>query len=63
MVTPRGKIKLNLEIYKTIIATTVRYANVKIPEEEWAEVYGLLYGYIKDEYVVLKTVVKRSLKQ
>jgi len=57
MVTPRGKIKLNLEIYKTIIATTVRYANVKIPEEEWAEVYGLLYGYIKDDDVIVTEAI------
>ena len=57
MVTPRGKIKLNLEIYKTIIATTVRYANVKIPEEDWAEVYGLLYGYIDGDDVIVTEAI------
>jgi len=57
MVTPRGKIKLNLEIYKTIIATTVRYANVKIPEENWAEVYGLLYGYNNGDDVIVTEAI------
>ena len=57
MMTPRGKIKLNLEIYKTIIATTVRYANVKIPEEDWAEVYGLLYGYINGDDVIVTEAI------
>jgi len=57
MVSPRGKIKLNLEIYKTIIATTVRYANVKIPEEKWAEVYGLLYGYIDGDDVIVTEAI------
>ena len=57
MVTPRGIIKLNLEIYKTIIATTVRYANVKIPEENWAEVYGLLYGYINGDDVIVTEAI------
>ena len=53
----RGKIKLNLEIYKTIIATTVRYANAKIPEEDWAEVYGLLYGYISGDDVIITEAI------
>ncbi len=31
-----GIVKLNLEIYKTIIASTTRYANPRIKEEDWA---------------------------
>ena len=47
-VKARGKVILNLEIYKTVIASTVRYANATIPEKDWAEVYGLLYGYVEN---------------
>ncbi|MHA1674544.1 MAG: hypothetical protein ACTSYI_13075 [Promethearchaeota archaeon] len=57
MVSPRGKIKLNLNIYKTIIATTTRYANMRIPEEEWAEVYGLLYGYNDGDDVIITEAI------
>lgn len=57
MVNPQGKIMLNLQIYKTIIATTVRYANAKIPEEEWAEVYGLLYGYNDGDNVIITEAI------
>ena len=57
MVSARGKIKLNLNIYKTIIATTTRYANVRIPEEEWAEVYGLLYGYNDGDNVIITEAI------
>ncbi|MHA1612212.1 MAG: hypothetical protein ACTSVZ_10960 [Promethearchaeota archaeon] len=57
MVSPRGKIKLNLNIYKTIIATTTRYANMRIPEDEWAEVYGLLYGYNDGDDVIITEAI------
>ena len=52
-----GTIKILLEIYKTIIATTVRYANAKITENDWAEVYGLCYGYIKGDDVIVTEVI------
>ncbi len=51
------KVVLNLEIYKTIIASTVRYANSNIPEEEWSEVYGLLYGYADGDSAVITAAV------
>lgn len=57
MVQSRGTVKLNLEIYKTIIATTTRYANARIPEEEWAEVYGLLYGYNDGDNVMITEAI------
>ena len=57
MVSPQGIIKLNLEIFKTIIATTVRYANARIPDEEWAEVYGLLYGYNDGKNVMITEAI------
>ncbi|MHA1888835.1 MAG: hypothetical protein ACTSX0_12460 [Promethearchaeota archaeon] len=56
-VQSRGVVKLNLEIYKTIIATTTRYANLRIPEEEWAEVYGLLYGYNEGDDVIITEAI------
>ncbi len=55
--TPRGRVFLNLEIYKTVIATTVRYANSRIPDEEWAEVYGLLYGFTKNDDVYITEAI------
>ncbi len=57
MVQSRGTVKLNLEIYKTIIATTTRYANARIPEEEWAEAYGLLYGYNDGDDVIITEAI------
>ncbi len=57
MVQSRGTVKLNLEIYKTIIATTTRYANARIPEEEWAEAYGLLYGYNDGDDVMITEAI------
>ncbi len=57
MSNSQGKIILTLDIYKTIIATTVRYANSRIPEEEWAEVYGLLYGYNDGDNVIITEAV------
>lgn len=52
-----GKVILNLEIYKTVIASTVRYANARIPEDQWAEVYGLLFGYNKGEDVYITEAI------
>ena len=52
-----GIVKLNLEIYKTIIASTTRYANPRIKEEDWAEVYGLLYGYNDGDNVIITEAV------
>jgi proteasome lid subunit RPN8/RPN11 len=57
MVQAAGKVKLNLDIYKTIIATTVRYANARIPEEDWAEVYGLLFGYNEGNDVIVTDAI------
>jgi proteasome lid subunit RPN8/RPN11 len=51
MITMVGVVKLNLDLYKIIIASTARYANARIPEADWAEVYGLLYGYNEGEDV------------
>lgn len=56
-VKARGKVILNLEIYKTVIASTVRYANATIPEKDWAEVYGLLYGYVENDNAIITAAV------
>jgi proteasome lid subunit RPN8/RPN11 len=52
-----GKVKLNLEIYKTMIASATRYANPRIKEEDWAEIYGLLYGYNDGDDVVITEAI------
>jgi proteasome lid subunit RPN8/RPN11 len=52
-----GVVRLDLDIYKIIIASTARYANSRIPEEDWAEVYGLLYGYNDGENVIITGAV------
>ncbi len=52
-----GKVHLTLEIYKTIIASSTRYANPRINREDWAEVYGLLYGYNQDDDVHITEAV------
>ncbi len=57
MIKGTGTVKLNLDIYKTIIASTTRYANARIPESEWAEVYGLLYGYIDKKNVIITEAI------
>ncbi|MBN2155855.1 MAG: hypothetical protein JW776_07410 [Candidatus Lokiarchaeota archaeon] len=41
-----GKVILNRAIYRLILASCVRFANARIPEEEWGEIYGILIGYI-----------------
>lgn len=40
-----GKVILNKNVYRTIIGSCVRYANARIPEEDWLEIYGILIGH------------------
>ncbi len=42
-----GKVILNKKVYNTIVASCVRYANTRIPEEDWLEIYGILIGHIE----------------
>ncbi|MEJ2251881.1 MAG: hypothetical protein P8Y97_19760 [Candidatus Lokiarchaeota archaeon] len=42
---------LKAEAYKTIILYASRYANKSIPKEEWKEIYGVLIGYIDQDFV------------
>jgi len=39
--------------YFTIIAASVRFANLKIPVEDWLEIYGLFIGKNKGEDVII----------
>ncbi len=53
----QGVVKLNLDVYKTIIAAMTRYSNPRIPEEEWIEAMGLLYGYNDGDDVIVTECV------
>ncbi|MFX0141478.1 MAG: hypothetical protein ACFFDN_48015 [Candidatus Hodarchaeota archaeon] len=41
------------KVYQTIVAASVRYANARIPEDDWLEVYGIFIGKIEGENVLL----------
>ncbi len=43
----KGKVILDKATYRMIIASCVRFANARIPEEDWGEIYGILIGYIE----------------
>lgn len=45
----KGKVILNKKVYRTIIASCVRYANARIPEEDWLEIYGILIGHLDND--------------
>ena len=53
----KGIVKLDLNVYKTIIASMTRYSNPRIPEDEWIEAMGLLYGYNDGDDVVITECV------
>lgn len=40
----KGKVILNKKVYRQMVAACVRFANKRIPEENWLEVYGILIG-------------------
>ena len=42
---------INAEAYKTIILYASRYANQAIAPAEWKEIYGILTGYVDDDFV------------
>ena len=41
------------KVYQTIVAASVRYANARIPEDDWLEVYGIFIGKIEGEDVLI----------
>ncbi|TXT59809.1 MAG: hypothetical protein BAJALOKI3v1_1010006 [Promethearchaeota archaeon] len=41
------------EVYKTIVAASVRFANTRMPEDDWLEVYGIFIGNIEGEDVII----------
>ncbi len=43
------------KVYKTIVAAGVRYANTKIPEDDWLEVYGIFIGKISGEDILISS--------
>ena len=45
---------INAEAYKKIILYASRYANQSIPSKDWKEIYGILTGYVDDDFVFVK---------
>ncbi len=45
---------INAEAYKNIILYASRYANQAIPSKDWKEIYGILTGYVDDDFVFVK---------
>ncbi|MHA1472433.1 MAG: hypothetical protein ACTSQW_04965, partial [Promethearchaeota archaeon] len=45
---------INAEAYKKIILYASRYANHNIPSKDWKEIYGILTGYVDDDFVFVK---------
>ncbi|MBD3196836.1 MAG: hypothetical protein GF317_17395, partial [Candidatus Lokiarchaeota archaeon] len=41
------------EVYKTIVASCVRFANARIPEDDWLETYGVLIGKNQGDDVII----------
>ena len=41
------------KVYQTIVAAAIRFANVKIPEDDWLEVYGVFIGKNEGEDVII----------
>ncbi len=48
---PGKPVIINAEAYKTIILYASRYANHAIPSANWKEIYGILVGYVDDDFV------------
>lgn len=48
-----GKVLLNKKVYRTIVASSVRFANPRIPEPEWLEIYGILIGHNEGNNVIV----------
>ena len=42
---------IQAEAYKTIILYASRYANKEIPKADWKEIYGILTGYVEEDFV------------
>jgi len=51
----KGKVILDKATYRLIIASCVRFANARIEEEEWGEIYGILIGYIDKRKNIIVT--------
>jgi proteasome lid subunit RPN8/RPN11 len=51
----KGKVIIDEATYRLIIASCVRFANARIPEEDWGEIYGILIGYIDKRKNIIVT--------
>lgn len=48
-----GNISIPKEVYLTIVAAAVRFANARIPKEEWLEVSGIFIGRNEGDDVIV----------
>ncbi|MCP4760167.1 MAG: hypothetical protein GY870_00200 [archaeon] len=48
-----GKVILTKKVYRTMIASCVRFANSRIPEADWLEIYGILIGRNEGNNVIV----------
>lgn len=47
-------VKVSIDSFEKIILHSYKYANSKIPDDEWKMVYGLLSGYSDDKFLYIK---------
>ncbi len=52
-----GKVRISLEAYETIVLHACRFANEKIPMDNWKEIYGFLIGRIEGDDVIVTRCV------
>ena len=45
---------IDANAYKTIILYASRYANQAVPPKEWKEIYGILTGYVDNDFLYVK---------
>ncbi|MHA1379938.1 MAG: hypothetical protein ACTSRG_16330 [Candidatus Helarchaeota archaeon] len=53
----KGSVKIKAKAYKDIVLHASRFCNLKIPRNQWKEVYGFLVGTIKGEDVIINDAV------
>ncbi|MBD3229075.1 MAG: hypothetical protein GF329_12880 [Candidatus Lokiarchaeota archaeon] len=52
-----GKVRISLKAYQSIILHACRFANVKIPMDNWKEIYGFMIGTTEGNDVIVKSCV------
>ncbi|MHA1893857.1 MAG: Mov34/MPN/PAD-1 family protein [Candidatus Helarchaeota archaeon] len=52
-----GIVRISLDAYKTIVLHATRFANSKVPIDNWKEIYGFLIGKVEGEDVIVENAV------